>query len=124
MVAPVSGGSERYFPGTRHGSAFLGTATTKVYGNLGKVRNRGLDLSMDYTHQIGKDFFISAKGTFTFARNRVLEQDEPDYLQYPNLSRVGRSVNSFLLYEAQRLFIDDNEVKYSPEQLLAVSHGR
>ena len=51
-------------------------------------------------------------------RNRVLEQDEPDYLQYPNLSRVGRSVNSFLLYEAQRLFIDDNEVKYSPEQLL------
>ena len=98
--------------------AFLGTATTKVYGNLGKVRNRGLDLSMDYTHQIGKDFFISAKGTFTFARNRVLEQDEPDYLQYPNLSRVGRSVNSFLLYEAQRLFIDDNEVKYSPEQLL------
>ena len=51
--------------------AFLGTATTKVYGNLGKVRNRGLDLSMDYTHQIGKDFFISAKGTFTFARNRV-----------------------------------------------------
>ena len=98
--------------------AFLGTATTKVYGNLGKVRNRGLDLSMDYTHQIGKDFFISAKGTFTFARNRVLEQDEPDYLQYPNLSRVGSSVNSFLLYEAQRLFIDDNEVKYSPEQLL------
>ena len=98
--------------------AFLGTATTKVYGNLGKVRNRGLDLSMDYTHQIGKDFFISAKGTFTFARNRVLEQDEPDYLQYPNLSRVSRSVNSFLLSDAQRLFIDNSEVKYSPEQLL------
>ena len=39
-------------------------------------------------------------------------------MQYPNLSRVGRSVNSFLLYEAQRLFIDNNEVKYSPEQLL------
>ena len=50
---------------------------------------------MDYTHQIGKDFFISAKGTFTFARNRVLEQDEPDYLQYPNLSRVAvRSIRS------------------------------
>ena len=92
--------------------AFLGTTTTKVYGNLGKVRNRGLDLSMDYTHQIGKDFFISAKGTFTFARNRVLEQDEPDYLQHTPIFRgSGRSVTSFLLYEAQRLFIDDNEVK-------------
>lgn len=98
--------------------AFLGTSSTKVYGNLGEVKNRGVDLSMDYTQRIGKDFFLSVKGTFTFARNTVLEQDEPDFLQYPNLSRVGHSVNSFLLYEAQRLFIDDNEVKYSPEQLL------
>lgn len=98
--------------------AFLGASSTKVYGNLGEVKNRGVDLSMDYTQRIGRDFFLSVKGTFTFARNTVLEQDEPDFLQYPNLSRVGHSVNSFLLYEAQRLFIDDNEVKYSPEQLL------
>ncbi len=98
--------------------AFLGTAGTKVYGNLGKVRNRGVDLSMDYTQKIGKDFIITAKGTFTFARNRVLEQDESDFQQYPNLSRVGHSINSFLLYQAERLFIDDNEVKYSPTQTL------
>lgn len=98
--------------------AFLGTSGTAVYGNLGVVRNRGVDMSLDYTHQISKDFSISAKGTFTFARNTVLAQDEPDYLQYPNLSRVGHSVNSFLLYEADRLFIDDNEVAHSPEQLL------
>ena len=98
--------------------AFLGTSGTAVYGNLGVVRNRGVDMSLDYSHQISKNFSISAKGTFTFARNTVLAQDEPDYLQYPNLSRVGHSVNSFLLYEAERLFIDDNEVAHSPEQLL------
>lgn len=97
---------------------FMGTAGTAVFGNLGKVKNRGIDMSLDYTHQIRPDFFISGKGTFTFARNTVLEQDEPDFLQYPNLSRVGHSINSFLLYQAERLFIDNNEVKYSPEQLL------
>lgn len=98
--------------------AFLGTASTSIYGNLGKVNNRGLDLSLDYNQQLDKDWFISAKGTFTFARNTVLEMDEPDYLQYPNLSRVGHSISSFLLYQAERLFIDDEEVKHSPEQLL------
>lgn len=98
--------------------AFLGTANTSVYGNLGKVKNQGVDLSLDYSQQVNPDFFISTKGTFTFARNTVLEQDEPDFLQYPNLSRVGHSINSFLLYQAERLFIDDNEVRYSPEQLL------
>ena len=44
--------------------------------------------------------------------------DDPDFIQYPNLSRVGHSVNSFLLYKAQRLFIDQNEVRNSPDQLL------
>ena len=98
--------------------AFLGTSGTAIYGNLGKVRNRGVDLSADYTHQFNRDFMISAKGTFTFARNTVIAQDEPDYLQYPNLSRVGHSVNSFLLYQAERLFIDNNEVASSPDQQL------
>ena len=98
--------------------AFIGTASTKVYGNLGEVTNHGVDLSIDYTQPIGSDYTISAKGTFTYAHNEILKMDDPDFIQYPNISRVGHSVNSFLLYEAQRLFIDQNEVKNSPDQLL------
>ena len=98
--------------------AFIGTASTKVYGNLGEVTNHGVDLSIDYTQPIGRDYTISAKGTFTYAHNEILKMDDPDFIQYPNISRVGHSVNSFLLYEAQRLFIDQNEVKNSPDQLL------
>ena len=98
--------------------AFIGTASTKVYGNLGEVTNHGVDLSIDYTQPIGRDYTISAKGTFTYAHNEILKMDDPDFIQYPNLSRVGHSVNSFLLYEAQRLFIDQNEVRNSPDQLL------
>ena len=61
---------------------------------------------------------MSFKGTFTYAANKVLEYDEPDYQAYPNLSRVGHSINQPLLYIAERLFIDDEEVAHSPKQNL------
>ena len=91
---------------------------TKLYGNLGKVENKGMDLSVDYVHSFNKDFSMSFKGTFTYATNKVLEYDEPGYLAYPNLSRVGHSINQPLLYIADRLFIDDEEVANSPAQKL------
>lgn len=105
---------------------FIGTSpsdmwmdlSTKLYGNLGKVENKGLDFSIDYSHVFNKDFSMSFKGTFTYAANKVLEYDEPDYQEYPNLSRVGHSINQQLLYIAERLFIDDEEVANSPKQNL------
>ena len=105
---------------------FIGTSpsdmwmnlSTKLYGNLGKVENKGLDFSIDYNHVFNKDFSMSFKGTFTYAANKVLEYDEPDYQTYPNLSRVGHSINQPLLYIAERLFIDDEEVAHSPKQNL------
>lgn len=106
--------------------AFIGTSPTdaymdlktRLYGNLGKVENKGLDMSVDYAHSFNKDFSMSFKGTFTFATNKVLEYDEPAYQEYPNLSRVGHSINQPLLYVAERLFIDDDEVANSPTQNL------
>ena len=87
-----------------------------MYGNLGKVENKGLDFSIDYAKSFNKDFDMSFKGVFTYAHNTVLEYDEPDFQLYPNLSRVGHSVDQQLLYIADRLFIDDEEVRRSPTQ--------
>lgn len=98
---------------------YLGTASTTVYGNLGKVRNRGIDGSIDYTHQVNKDLNITMKGTFTFARNKVVEKSEPNYRQYPNLSQVGKRMNLYLGYIADRLFIDPAEIANSPEQTIS-----
>lgn len=89
---------------------------TQMYGNLGKVQNKGMDFSVDYVKEFNKDFSMSLKGTFTFAQNKVLAYDEPDFLKYPNLSRVGHSVDQRLLYIAERLFVDDAEVKRNPIQ--------
>ena len=91
---------------------------TKMYGNLGKVENKGLDFSIDYVKRFNNDFDMSFKGTFTYAHNKVLEYDEPDFQKYPNISRVGHSVDQQLLYIAERLFIDDSEVQRNPKQNL------
>lgn len=64
---------------------FVGTGSTAIYGNLGKMKNVGFEMSMDYNKRINKDFTISARGTFTFAKNTILEKDEPPYQLYPNL---------------------------------------
>ncbi|MGL6177643.1 MAG: SusC/RagA family TonB-linked outer membrane protein [Tannerellaceae bacterium] len=96
--------------------AFLGTSDSKIFGNYGKVKNWGTDASLDYNHQLSKDLFISMKGTFTYARNKILEYDEPDFRLYPHLSRIGQPLNRNLVYWADRLFIDNAEVANSPTQ--------
>jgi len=99
----------------------FGVAGTSIYGNLGEVRNRGFDLAVDYTGRIGSDLFMSLKGTFTFARNKVLDIDEPPFTQYPNLSLVGHPINTLLGYKAERLFIDEAEIAHHPTQQLGGS---
>lgn len=97
---------------------FMGTAATKVYGNFGKVKSWGTDMSLDYYKNIGKDWTIQMKGTFTLAKNKILEADEPAFLMYPHLSRVGQPINRLTGFIADRLFIDNAEVANSPVQVI------
>ena len=97
---------------------FIGTSSTKVYGNVGKMKNVGMDISLDYNKQLTKDFFLSFKGTFTFARNTVLAKDEPPYALYPNLQQVGHSVDQKLLYLSNGLFVNADDVLKHAEQTL------
>ncbi len=97
---------------------FFGASGTAIYGNLGEVENKGFDGAVNYNKQVNPDLFVSVKGTFSFAKNKILSYDEPAYLLYPGNSRVGHSINQPLLYTAERLFIDDAEVANSPDQLI------
>lgn len=56
---------------------------TKMYGNLGKVENKGLDFSIDYVKRFNNDFSMSFKGTFTYAHNKVLDMTEPGFQNIP-----------------------------------------
>ena len=74
--------------------------------NYGRVRNQGLDASIDMMKSFGV-WKVSARGTFTFARNKVLEIDElTPSEEYQRVT--GTRINEQELYIAERLYtIDD-----------------
>ena len=97
---------------------FIGTGETKIYENSGKMKNVGFDIALDYNKQITKDFFLSFKGTLTYAHNTILERDEPPFQLYPNLSSVGYSRGQHLVYVADGLFRNQADVDSHAEQTL------
>ncbi|MDR0697744.1 MAG: TonB-dependent receptor [Tannerella sp.] len=84
--------------------------------NVGEAASKGFDISLEYNHSINKDFWISGMANFTFAISEFKVYEEPDYSDTPWKSHVGRSLNQEWGYVAERLFVDEDEVRNSPEQ--------
>ena len=99
-------------------SGLLGISKSVLYGNIGKMKNEGVDLSLDYNKQINRDWYVSFKGTFTYAHNTVLEHDEPSYVSNPNLSIKGGSVGRHLVYVCNGIFPDQETIDANPRQTL------
>lgn len=86
------------------------------YGNIGRVKSHGVDLSAVYNKQFNKDWSLSLRGTFTFSRNEVVEKDEGD-LMYDYMSVVGHPVNAITgVLVADGLFTSQEEIDNSPKQ--------
>lgn len=77
--------------------------------NYGIVKNWGIDGSMNAHHDFGK-FKVSARGTFTFARNKIIESDELEK-EYPWMLVTGTRVGEQELYIAERLYTEDDFIK-------------
>lgn len=90
--------------------------TQEVKANLGEARGSGVDMEINYEKIFNKDLWIQARGTFTYAASEVLVWEEPDYTDTPWVSAVGQSIGRIGGYIAERLFIDEDEVKNSPVQ--------
>ena len=74
--------------------------------NFGIVKNRGIDASLNLNQQIG-EVKLSARGNFTFARNKIIELDEVPQL-YPWLEQTGTRLNAWNLYIADGLYTNDD----------------
>jgi TonB-linked SusC/RagA family outer membrane protein len=85
------------------------------YGNLGEARNRGFDAMFELKDQTASGFFYAVRGNFTFAKNRVLENDEPDP-RYPYLSGKGIAIDQPFGLVALGLFQSAEEIENSPKQ--------
>ncbi|WP_211316422.1 TonB-dependent receptor [Niabella yanshanensis] len=77
--------------------------------NYGIVHNHGVDASLKSNHKIGA-FGLSTRGTFTFARNKVLEYDELPQ-NYPWMQVTGTRVGEHTLYIAERLYTEDDFIR-------------
>ncbi|WP_343524850.1 TonB-dependent receptor [Pedobacter sp.] len=88
---------------------------TDVLTNLGEVDSKGIDLSLDYKKTFDNGLWSSIRGNFTYSTNKYGYIEEPNY---PETWRhfIGQPISRGYGYIAERLFVDDAEVKNSPTQ--------
>ena len=91
--------------------------TSNVYGNVGEVKSGGFDGSIDLNHSFNRDAWITGRFNFTYATNEFVENEEPEY-RWSYLSNIGWPINTWKGFIAERLFIDEADVKNSPVQEL------
>lgn len=87
-----------------------------VKANLGKAKGHGIDVELNYEKSFNKDLWLTGRGTFTYAASEAVEWEEADYSATPWLSKIGRPLGQTWGYVAERLFIDDEEIRNSPTQ--------
>ena len=78
------------------------------WDNFGKVDNKGIDMSLTFNKQINKDLFIGFRGTFTYAENKIIEQDEAPGIIGTNRSSTGLPVGQLFGLVAERLFTEED----------------
>ena len=84
--------------------------------NVGKAFSHGTDISVNLDHSFNKDAWVSGMANFTFAKSEFKVYEEPDYPDAPWKSHVGYSIKQEWGYIAERLFVDEEDVRNSPVQ--------
>lgn len=102
-----------YFSNKRHNILLKRQTVLGVAGfqqtpwqNFGIVTNKGLDASLTLNHKIG-DWALSARGNFTFARNKIVEKDEVPQ-PYSWMNDTGTRINTWDLYIAEGLYKEED----------------
>ena len=74
------------------------------FTNLGKITNKGIEISLGWTDKIGKDFSFSVSGNFSYNKNIVNSIGNTTNFQIignsgANLTETGRSIGYFYGYK-------------------------
>ena len=85
----------------------IGVGSARPWANIGRVKNEGFEGSINYSKQINKDFFLSGRATFTQAKNKYVENDEP-YNTPDNLSQIGKPLSGWQLLKSDGLLSADD----------------
>jgi TonB-linked SusC/RagA family outer membrane protein len=93
----------------------LGYWGSVPWSNIGKVKNQGVELSINWAKQFGKDWRIDLRGNFTYNQNKYEYVDEPNYL-YVWQTKTNKPLNTITGYVADGLFTSDEEIANWPDQ--------
>lgn len=95
----------------------LGYYQAKPWSNVGKAQSSGFELSSSFRHSITQDFSMEMRGNFTYATNKMINNDDPVY-ELPWLSSKGLPLSYTLGYIAEGLFQSQEEIDNAPIQSL------
>lgn len=89
--------------------------------NVGKMRNTGVELELNWTHSVG-GLQYNLGFNLSTVNNKVIELADASQVLYgeglkfgdehfPTQTRVGKPIGAFYLYQAQGIFNSEDEVK-------------
>ena len=85
------------------------------YANLGTISNKGFDGTLELSPlAIGRTFW-TARGTFSYNRDKVIQNDDP-VQPYPYMEHRGTNYLANFGYVAQGLFQSQAEIDNAPSQ--------
>ncbi len=88
------------------------------YVNIGETENQGIDMSAEWNKKLGQ-WYLTARGNFTYNRNKLLNNDEPDW-KYLYQNRIGKPYGKGAAQPwglvALGLFESEEEIANSPVQ--------
>ena len=78
------------------------------YANYGKVNNMGCEAQVSYNKRFNDDWALSLRGTFTYAKNTIIEIDEPESVKGTYRSITGKSIGTLWGLTAEGLYTNDD----------------
>jgi TonB-linked SusC/RagA family outer membrane protein len=90
---------------------------TLPWANFGIVENQGVDFQLTLNKQINRDWFVSVKGSATYARNKIIEQDEDIMVVGTHRSSTGKPAGQIFGLIADGLFSTEDFVDLSTGEL-------
>jgi TonB-linked SusC/RagA family outer membrane protein len=107
--------SRKFIPATLGLQVDLDNNAPKA--NVGKASGSGVDISLEYSQRFGKKLLLQGRGNFTYAKSKLVQNEDLQYgpdLAY--LNKTGYSLSQQWGYIAERLFVDDEDVRNAPTQ--------
>lgn len=93
----------------------LGYWGSRPWSNMGEVKNRGIEFSLNWKQRFAKDWSVDVRGNFTYNQNEYIHVDEPEY-PYVWQKKTGNPLGRIVGYVAEGLFESKEEIEHWADQ--------